>query len=393
MTTYPNLGLTLPTRGVSGAGVWDDVLDGDIALIDAHDHSSGKGLRITPSAIDINADLPFSSLYAPTQLHRVSFSAIAAGALTGSHNKSLFVSDGTSGLSAGELYWRNSSGNNVKLTSGNTLNVAGFVGGIGGDYQSVGARLNFDDSAKRYTLQNGTADSFGWARVAAGGLRLFEFNTTESVHVEQLCPAGLASTYQMTWPTALPGAQAVQQISSAGQIIWSNTITGAVTISAGGAAITGNSSVTGNFSVTGTLTFGDVETYSVAYAIAGTGATGPSTGGTAGAVPAVAVGTGTNGAVNLPLRMRVGTTITAWEVRLIKNTDNTKTLSAKLWKGITPTQIGVTQSSNANAPGLITLGQSSLSEVVTSSTGYFIEIVGSGTSGDIVTHYYQVTTA
>ena len=34
------------------------------------------------------------------------------------------------------LYWRNSGGTNVQLTAGNSLNVAGFVGGIGGDYAS-----------------------------------------------------------------------------------------------------------------------------------------------------------------------------------------------------------------------------------------------------------------
>lgn len=266
-TVLPNMGLTLPTRGSAGAGVWDDTIDANLHLEDEHDHSSGKGLRITPAAMNINADLPFSSLYAPTQLHRLSFSAIAAGALTGSHNKSLFVSDGTSGLSANELYWRTSAGNNVKLTSGNSLNVSAFVGGIGGDYQSVTAQLDFDDSQKRYTFKEGTSDSHGWARLAAGGLRLIEFNTTESVYVGQNCPAGLASTYDMTWPTALPGAAgALVQLDNTGQISFANTgVNGvtlasntSVTISGTGEYKHGNMTLTiapgGGYNPTGTFT-------------------------------------------------------------------------------------------------------------------------------------------
>jgi len=79
------------------------------------------------------------------------------------------------------------------------------------------------------------------------------------VYVEQLAPAALAASYAMTWPTALPGAQAIAQITAAGQHVWSNTVPNAatfsagVTVSASGATITGDSSVTGNLNVTGTL--------------------------------------------------------------------------------------------------------------------------------------------
>ena len=230
MTVLPNMGITLPTRGPAGAGLWEDTIDANYALEDAHDHSTGKGVRVPSAGLNINADIPFSSLYAPTQLHRVSFSSIAGGALTGSHNKSLFVSDGTGGLSANELYWRTNAGNNVKVTSGSSLNIS-LAGAIGGDYSSVGAQLNYDDTGKRYTLSEGTVDSNRWARLACGPLRLFEFNTTDIVYVEQVAPAALASSYTVTWPTAAPGATSLVQMDSGGVLTASNTVANALTFS------------------------------------------------------------------------------------------------------------------------------------------------------------------
>lgn len=401
-TVLPNSGMTLPVRGAPGSGTWGDALDADLQILDIHDHSAGKFPRVTVAGLNINADLPFSSLWAPTQLHRVQFSAIAGAALTAGQRKSLFVSDGTGGLVANELYWLNSAGNKVQFTSGNTLNFAAFVGGIGGDYTSVGATLNYTDGQKAYEFKEGTSDSNGWARLRCGDVRMFPFNTTGATYVGMAAPGAIAVTYTVTWPLALPGATALQQIDSTGQAIFSNTVpnavtfSNAVTVSAGGAAITGNSTVTGNLNITGTLTYGDVEIYSMAFAILAAGAALTAGGIAGGSQPSAAIGTVTNGALNCPLRIRVGTTITAWQIRLLKNTNGAATISANLCRGnsggASATRIGVIQSNTANAPGLITLGQSGLTEVAAVNTSYFIEVVGSGSSGDIALDY-QTTTA
>lgn len=218
MTTLPNTGMTLPVRGAPGAGLWGDTMDANLAIIDAMDHTPGHGPLIPTAGLNINADLSFSSAWAPKNLHRLQFSEIAGAALTGSNNLSLFVSDGTGGLTAHELYFRTSAGNNIKFTSGSSLNFAAFVGGIGGDYTSVGAQLNYDDAGKRYTFKEGTGDSNGWARLAAGSLRLIEFGTTETLYVEQLAPAALASSYAMTWPVALPAAAQTVSVDNSGTI-------------------------------------------------------------------------------------------------------------------------------------------------------------------------------
>lgn len=238
-STLPNTGLVLPSVG-GDAGVWGGEVNDALSNYDAHNHMSGAGARVPTAGLNINADLSFSSLYAPTNLARAQFSAVVAA----TNNLSLFVSDGTSGLVTGELYWRNNTGNPVRFTAGNTLNFASFVGGIGGDYSSVGAAENFDDGQKQYTFKDGAAK---WARLHAGNVRFAPFGTTSALFVEMAAPSALASNYTMTLPLALPASQQLIQITSAGVMSASNTVPTDVTlanITALSATVVANGSVT-----------------------------------------------------------------------------------------------------------------------------------------------------
>lgn len=230
MTTLPNMSLVLPTRGAPGSGLWADALDAALALLDAHDHTSGKGARVPTAGINVNADLTFGGLYAPTNLHRLSFASVAALA---ANNKSLFVSSADN-----ELYWRSNAGTNVKMTLNGALNVAAFTGGIGGDYAAAGASLAFDDSNKRYTFKDGAA---AWARLAAGDLRLFETGTTESLFVGLAAPAALAGSYTITMPLAVPGSTSLVSMDSSGVLTAVNPVAQAVTFTS---LITANTGVT-----------------------------------------------------------------------------------------------------------------------------------------------------
>lgn len=250
MTTLPNMSLILPTRGAPGAGIWHDALDAALGLIDAHDHSPGKGLRINSDAISIDADLTFSSLYAPTNLHRISFASITA---LSSNNKSLFVSSADQ-----ELYWRSNAGANVKLTSGASLNVAAFVGGIGGDYSSVSALVDYDDATDTYRFRQETAASVRqFAKVKFADIQLIEYDAAGDASVPANAitiksPDALAGAYSLTLPAALPGSTQLMQLSSAGDVSASNTVANAVTLSAtlAAAAITASGLVTANAGVT-----------------------------------------------------------------------------------------------------------------------------------------------
>lgn len=215
MTTLPNLGLILPTRGATGSGHWADALDAQAALIDAHDHQPGRGLRINSAALSIDGDVSFNSLWAITALKRATFASVAPPAV----NKSLFVGDGTGGTTANELYWTSNAGANVKVTAGSALNVAAFTGGIGGDYAAVGAAVAFDDAGDRYTFKQ---QANVWARMASGEVRIFETGTNENVFVGFAAPAALAASYTMTWPLVLPASAKLMQLDNVGVVTASN---------------------------------------------------------------------------------------------------------------------------------------------------------------------------
>jgi hypothetical protein len=219
------MGLETPTVGAS-RGTWGGTVNSNFTKLDGHNHTSGSGVQVPTAGININADLSFNSLYGPKDLHALTFASIVASTVT--NRKSLFVSDGTGGLTSGELYWLNGAGNNVKLTDGNSLNVSAFVGGIGGDYTAVSAAEAFDNASKNYTFNDGSAH---WAGLHAGSLVLSEKGTSSAFAITIDAPAGLAATYALKLPAALPGSTLLAQVSNAGVVSFSNTVVSAATFS------------------------------------------------------------------------------------------------------------------------------------------------------------------
>lgn len=210
MPTLPNMGLITPAQG-GDRGTWDDKINACFVKVDVHNHTSGKGVRVPVAGLNIDTDINMGSK-GFTSLGRAAFAEITALA---SGARTLFVSDADH-----ELYWRTNAGVNVKLTSGASINTT-LVGGIVGDYSSVGALLAYDDANKRYTFKTQTST---WARLASGPVRIYEYNTSESVYVEHAVAAALAASYTVTWAAALPVAQALIQIDTSGNLVYSNTL-------------------------------------------------------------------------------------------------------------------------------------------------------------------------
>lgn len=208
----PNMNLTLPVDHGS-ADIWDTVLDTIFGLIDAHDHTTGKGVKIPSAALNINADVSWASggiYYALKDVLAVDFQPSAATAMT-SYAGALFVNSADN-----ELYWRTIAGTNVKMTAGNALNVAAFTGGIGGDYAAVGALASFDDATDRYLFQQ-QGSPRPWAGIALGNLDIYQQAASISNRVRQKSPAALAASYDMTWFTALPASAVGVSIDAGGQ--------------------------------------------------------------------------------------------------------------------------------------------------------------------------------
>lgn len=223
-----NMNLTLPTDHGS-ADVWDTILDAAFTAIDAHDHTTGKGVKVPSAALNINADISWSSggvYYAVKDAKAIDFQPTTQASIT-AYSSVFYVSSGDS-----ELHFKDASARDIQITNAGSLNVS-LVGGIGGDYSSVGALFSFDDATDRYLAQQ-QGSPRPWAGMALGNLDIYQQAASITNRVRQKSPAALAASYDMTWFAALPGSPAtilIAQIDGNGQWTASNTISNAVSFS------------------------------------------------------------------------------------------------------------------------------------------------------------------
>lgn len=137
------MNLTLPSPQLTATSTWASNINTAITSIDSHSHVSGQGQRLTPSGININANLSLNS-YSFTYLKELSFISSAAGT-----NNSLYST-------SGDLYFTDGSSNDVQVTLGGKINISAF-GGIDGDYSSTTAAIIYVDSTKTYSLYDSNA--------------------------------------------------------------------------------------------------------------------------------------------------------------------------------------------------------------------------------------------
>ncbi len=113
MSTTTFMLLDLPTVSVTLGPAWASQLNAALEEVDAHDHTSNKGKRITSAALNIDddVDMQLSSLL---NAHSVMFEDLDA-VLSGAANAaSAYVKDG-------DLYYTNAAGVAVQITDGGSV--------------------------------------------------------------------------------------------------------------------------------------------------------------------------------------------------------------------------------------------------------------------------------
>lgn len=113
MAITPFMNLTLPTVSVTLGPQWATELNNALAVVDEHDHSSGKGTQIKTAGLNINADLSFNDFRA-FGLLSTKFSEQLATLSGASNALSLFAYNGN-------LYWVSGAGSPVQLTAGGSI--------------------------------------------------------------------------------------------------------------------------------------------------------------------------------------------------------------------------------------------------------------------------------
>lgn len=201
----PYMSLDLPVVTVTLGPTWATMLNTALTSVDDHDHTSGKGRLITPSALNINADVAMgdNNLSNTKSVRLANQAALLTG---GSDLRALYAF-------GGELYYRDASGNQVKITNAGSINATA-VGGIGGDYTSSTASVVYSSVSKTFTFTQNTNQS---AKLDIGDIILRETVAAANA-ITIKSPASLASSYSLTLPTALPAANKLLQMSTTGAV-------------------------------------------------------------------------------------------------------------------------------------------------------------------------------
>lgn len=135
-----NMNLSLPTPTVTIGPDWATQLNAALETVDEHDHSSGKGVKITPAGLNINTtlDLQDQDLINVNTFHLVDLSATLTGA---SYARSIQAVNGN-------LYFVNNAGNAVQITDGGAIVAA------------PGGAQSFETQAVTSDIVIGAGDSF-----------------------------------------------------------------------------------------------------------------------------------------------------------------------------------------------------------------------------------------
>ena len=115
-TTTPNMGLVKPDVLSTPAPTWASLLNAVFDAIDSHDHSSGEGVKITPSGMNISSDLSIGSNNL-TAIRSVRFNNLSSWTSGASDLACFYVLNN-------EIYFRDGVGNNVKITNNGSLNIS-----------------------------------------------------------------------------------------------------------------------------------------------------------------------------------------------------------------------------------------------------------------------------
>lgn len=187
MSATPNMQLTLPEVLVTSGPQYATQINTALDVVDAHDHSAGKGVRITPSGLNINSDLTFANNQATNVKAVALLSQASVATLSAIYNKN------------GNLFFRDGSGNEIQLTAAGALNVSS-VGAITGLTSPASASfVLLNDS---FVFQNNATT---YAKLEIGDVKIYprgvSVGTAQAV---TLIADSTTSAYNLNLPVSAP---------------------------------------------------------------------------------------------------------------------------------------------------------------------------------------------
>lgn len=177
----PNMNLPVPEVGVDPGPDWANNINASLGILDQHNHSTGQGVQINPSGLNINSDLPMNSNNL-TLVNTVRFVNLLASLAGSAPNLGCLYE------AVNDLYFNDGAGNVVQITKAGSVNAtsSGISSGTA-TASFVGSVLVVDAAVN--TPANVQGASF-----------LFGNNVSGSNYLTLQPPNSMASNYSVTLP-------------------------------------------------------------------------------------------------------------------------------------------------------------------------------------------------
>lgn len=205
------MSLPVPVAGQEGGPQYAADVNGCMTIIDAHTHSPGSGVQITPDGLNINSSLSFGNNF-----------AINMAALTLVPQNSVTAVNTIYETNAGDLHYINSAGLDIQITNG--TGVAVTPTSIPGLVSP--ASVAYVPGSSTFVWQSNTS-------IAANmdfGSALLRNLSPNSTFALTLAPPTLSSNYTITLPS-LPGSTSLMALDSSGNISAPYSISGGLNAS------------------------------------------------------------------------------------------------------------------------------------------------------------------
>ena len=190
--------LPIPGVGTEAGPQYATDVNSSLTLVDQHDHSTGKGVQITPAGININSQLSFNNQF---------ITGLAGATFTVQGST---PSDSTIYRSGNNLYFVDGLGNNIQITANGA--VAGTPGSISNLVPPASA--SYVSGSSTFVFQSGASIA---ANLDAGSLFLRNISPNSTYAIELSAPAALSSNYTITLPS-LPSQTSIVTLDPSGNL-------------------------------------------------------------------------------------------------------------------------------------------------------------------------------
>ncbi len=180
-TVSPNMGLVVPTPGEDPGPDYATNNSNSLNIIDGHTHSNGSGVQITPSGININADLPINSNNL-TLINTTRYNNLSASLAGTSPNIACTY------FAANDFFVNDGAGNVVQIT------MSGAVNATSSGISSGTASAAFSGSVLVVNSNTNTPANIQCGSVLIGN------NVVSSKFATLQCPSALGADYSLTLP-------------------------------------------------------------------------------------------------------------------------------------------------------------------------------------------------